>query len=106
MRDAIISPSRTALHLRLSRFPRTTACAPKGQHDQFASEAQARAAQVQLIEAELARARNVARRVHLSEPGESRTNAVARLLAGDRRQLDQPAVAADFHLAGTQRARP
>src|SRR6266851_4450722 len=93
------------LHLAPTRLPRAASGDPERQRNQLQVEANACALQVQAVEAELARARKIARRVDLREAGEARADAMARLVAGNLRQRDQSAVAADFDLAGHQRAR-
>src|SRR4029078_4489220 len=69
------------------------------------SEPDAGPLEIEPVESELARAIDVARCVDLRDPGETRTYAVARVIAGNFLQPDELAVAAHLDLTRTQRSR-
>src|SRR5260221_7050695 len=93
------------LHASIARFPLAAPGDPERQHDQFEIQPETGAPQVQTIEAELAGARNVARRVHLCEARESGTDLVALDVAWDFVERYEPPVATRFDFARTQRPR-
>src|SRR5262249_36423212 len=99
----IIRPSSS--DLSVAALPTSTAGDPKRQQDQLQIEPEARALPVQAIEAEFVGARDVARRVDLRQPGQPGTHQVPLAIAGNRLERHEVAVAAQFDLAGHQRAR-
>src|SRR3954471_4190598 len=87
-------------------FPGAGAGDPERQRDQLHIEPEASALHVHLIQPELAGARDVARRVHLGQSGQSGPDAVAHAVPGNRIELHQLPIAAHLHLAGPQRPWP
>src|SRR5207253_8926640 len=86
-------------------FPFPAPGDPERERDQLHVETEAGALEIQPIEPELARERDVAGREDLRETGQARTNRMALAIAGNLRERRHPSVAAHFDFARTQRPR-
>src|SRR2546423_14887408 len=86
-------------------FPLAAAGDPERQRDQLQIEPEAAARHIQPVETKFAGARNVERCIHLCQAGESRSDAVAFLVAGKLPERDELPVASRLDFARTKRSR-
>src|SRR5215831_5931620 len=106
MNADIIKSRLHASHFSAAYFPLSTSRDPERQKNQPDVEPESGTLHVQAIESELARSRDVARRVHLCQPGQAGPDGVTLSVAGDLFERDQLSVAADVDFAGAERTRP
>src|SRR5262249_10257276 len=89
-------------HLAAACFPLPASRDPERQENQSDVEPESGTLHVQTIESELARPRDVARRVDVRQPGEARPHRLTLRIAGNLIERDQPTVAAHVDFAWTE----
>src|SRR6476646_449722 len=106
MNADIIKARLQPSHLGAACFPLSSSRDPERQKNQPDVEPESGTFHVQPIESELARPRNVARRVDLRQPGQTWPDGMALLIAGNLIKRDQLSIAAHVDFARTERPRP
>src|SRR5215471_9480258 len=105
MNAGIIKSRLHPSHFSAARFPLPASRDPERQQNQPDIEPESGTLHVQAIESELARSRDVARRVHLRQPGQTWPDRVTFSVARDLIERHQLAVAADIDFSRTERPR-
>src|SRR4249920_797080 len=86
-------------------FPSAGPGDPEGKEDQLHVEPETGPPQIDLIQPELARSRDVARCIDLRQPRQAGPDAMTRLVARNLIQSNEPPVAAHFDFTGSKRTR-
>src|SRR5438270_525571 len=90
------APVRISAPAASARLPLRPARNPERHRDELQIEPEAGALQIQPIEAEFARAREIARRVHLRQPGQARPHSVTFEIPRETIERNEPAAAPRF----------